>query len=100
VHTARPLGPRVRGGVIMGLPFETPGGYPDDNTTPDAGLYSDDLTTPDYDGYSHDVTGQDAAEDDLFEDDFGFGEDGYDGGMKGEGEAGGGWDPGAGPDKM
>jgi hypothetical protein len=78
----------------MGLPFETPGGYPDDNTTPDTGLYSDDLTTPDYDGYSHDVSGQDAAEDDLFEDDFDFEEDGYDGGDRG------GWDPGTGPDKM
>jgi hypothetical protein len=84
----------------MGLPFETPGGYPDDNTAPDAGRYTDDLTTPDYDGYSHDVHGGDAAEDDLFEDDFDFEEDGYDGGMKGEGEAGGGWDSGTGPDKM
>jgi hypothetical protein len=75
----------------MGLPFETPGGYQDDNTTPDTGRYTDDLTTPDYDGYSHDVNGQDAAEDELFEDDFDFGEDGFDGG---------GWDTGAGPDKM
>jgi hypothetical protein len=83
----------------MGLPFETPGGYPDDNTAPDAGSYTDDLTTPDYDGYSHDVHG-DATEDDLFEDDYDFEEDGYDGGMKREGEAGGGWDSGAGPDQM
>lgn len=82
----------------MGLPFETPGGYQDDNTTPDTGRYTDDLTTPDYDGYSHDVHGEDPAEDDLFEDDFDFEEDGFDGGMNGE--AGGGWDPGAGPDKM
>ena len=81
----------------MGLPFETPGGYPDDNTAPDAGRYTDDLTMPDYDGYSHDVGGQDAAEDDLFEDDFDFGEDE---GMTGEGEAGGGWDSGPGPDRM
>jgi hypothetical protein len=83
----------------MGLPFETPGGYPDDNTAPDTGSYTDDLTTPDYDGYSHDVQG-DAAEDDLFEDDYDFEEDGYDGGMNREGEAGGGWDSGAGPDQM
>jgi hypothetical protein len=83
----------------MGLPFETPGGYQDDNTTPDAGRYTDDLTTPDYDGYSHDVHGQD-AEDEPFEDDFDFEENGYDGGLKGEEEAGGGWDPGAGPDRM
>ena len=46
----------------MGLPFETPGGYPDDNTTPDAGRYSDDLTTPDYDGYSHDIHGHQDAD--------------------------------------
>lgn len=80
----------------MGLPFETPGGYPDDNTAPDAGRYTDDLTTPDYDGYSHDVQGQDAAEDDPFEDDFefGFDEDGYDGGDRGS------WDSGTGPDRM
>jgi hypothetical protein len=77
----------------MGLPFETPGGYPDDNTAPDAGSYTDDLTTPDYDGYSHDVHG-DATEDDLFEDDYDFEEDGYDGGDRG------GWDSGAGPDQM
>jgi hypothetical protein len=84
----------------MGLPFETPGGYQDDNTTPDTGRYTDDLTTPDYDGYSHDVGGQDATEDDLFDDEFDFDEDGYDGGMTGEGDAGGGWDPGTGPDRM
>ncbi len=83
----------------MGLPFETPGGYPDDDTAPDAASYTDDLTTPDYDGYSHDVHG-DAPEDDLFEDDYDFEEDGDDGGMTGEGEAGGGWDPGAGPGQM
>ncbi|HTZ22651.1 MAG TPA: hypothetical protein VMC83_01535 [Streptosporangiaceae bacterium] len=83
----------------MGLPFETPGGYPDDDTAPDAGSYTDDLTTPDYDGYSHDVHG-DAGEDDLFEDDYDVEEDGYDGGMTAEGEAGGGWDSGAGPDQM
>jgi hypothetical protein len=77
----------------MGLPFETPGGYPDDNTTPDAGRYTDGLTTPDYDGYSHDVHG-DAAEDDLFEDDYDFEEDGYDGGDRE------GWDSGTGPDQM
>ena len=71
----------------MGLPFETPGGYPDDNTAPDAGRYTDDLTMPDYDGYSHDVGGQD-AEDELFEDDFDFGEDE------------GGWDSGPGPGRM
>ena len=55
----------------MGLPFETPGGYQDDDTTPDTGRYTDDLTTPDYDGYSHDSDGhQDAAgEEDFFEDD-------------------------------
>ena len=83
----------------MGLPFETPGGYPDDNTAPDIGRYTDDLTTPDYDGYSHDVHG-DAAEDDLLEEDYDFEEDGYDGGMKGEGEPGEGWDSGAGPGQM
>ena len=85
----------------MGLPFETPGGYQDDNTTPDTGRYTDDLTTPDYDGYNHELGHPDAAgEDDPFEDDYDFEEDGYDEGMKGEGEAGGGWDPSTGPDKM
>ena len=85
----------------MGLPFETPGGYQDDNTTPDTGRYTDDLTTPDYDGYNHELGHPDAAgEDDPFEDDYDFEEDGYDGGMKGEGEAGGGWDPSTGPDQM
>jgi hypothetical protein len=86
----------------MGLPFETPGGYQDDDTTPDTGSYTDDLTTPDYDGYSHDIHGhQDAdAEEAFFEDNYDFEEDGPDGGMKGEGEAGGGWDPSAGPDQM
>jgi hypothetical protein len=56
----------------MGLPFETPGGYQDDNTTPDTGRYSDDLTTPDYDGYSHDLSGgyQAGGEDAFFEDDY------------------------------
>jgi hypothetical protein len=80
----------------MGLPFETPGGYPDDNTAPDLGRYTEDFTTPDYDGYSHDVTGDDSVEDDLFEDDYDD-EDGY---MKGDGEAGGSWDPGTGPSQM
>jgi hypothetical protein len=81
----------------MGLPFETPGGYQDDNTTPDTGRYTDDLTTPEYDGYNHELQGgqQDAAgEDDLFEDDYDFEEDGYDGGDRG------GWDPSTGPDQM
>jgi hypothetical protein len=86
----------------MGLPFETPGGYQDDDTAPDTGSYADDLTTPDYDGYSHDVNGhQEAdAEADFFEDNFDFEEDGPDGGMNGEGEAGGGWDPSTGPGQM
>jgi hypothetical protein len=81
----------------MGLPFETPGGYPDDNTTPDTGRYTDDLTTPEYDGYNHELHGghQDAAaEDDLFEDDYDFEEDGYDG------DDPGGWGPSTGPDQM
>jgi hypothetical protein len=86
----------------MGLPFETPGGYQDDDTAPDTGRYTDDLTTPDYDGYSHDVHGhQDTdAEEAFFEDNYDFEEDGPDESMKGEGEAGGGWDPSAGPDQM
>jgi hypothetical protein len=73
----------------MGLPFETPGDYQDDNTTPDTGRYTDDLTTPDYDGYSHDVHDgpQDAdAEDDFFEDEYDFEDD--------EGDRGG-WDSGS-----
>jgi hypothetical protein len=86
----------------MGLPFETPGDYQDDSTTPDTGRYTDDFATPDYDGYSHDVYGgqQDAAgDDDLFEDDYDVEDDGYDDGMKGAGEAGGSWDPSTGPDQ-
>ncbi|HTS98286.1 MAG TPA: hypothetical protein VMI33_16895 [Streptosporangiaceae bacterium] len=81
----------------MGLPFETPGGFPDDDTAPDAGRYHD-LTTPDYDGYRHDscdgfqdaAGGDDDPEADLDEDDYeiDFGGDGLEEG----GQAG--WDPG------
>jgi hypothetical protein len=50
----------------MGLPFETPGGY------------DDDLTTPDYDGHEPSGSYQDpAGEDELFEDDYDFEEDPY-----------------------
>jgi hypothetical protein len=64
----------------MGLPFETPGGY------------DDDLTTPDYDGYGQDPSGsyQDpAGEDDFFEDDYDLEEDPYE--EPGQGERAG-WD--------
>jgi hypothetical protein len=78
----------------MGLPFETPGGYQDDDTAPDTGRYGDDLT--DYDGYSHDLSGyQDAGEDDFVEDDdfdYGFDE-------RGLGDQAG-WDPGNGAGQM
>jgi hypothetical protein len=76
----------------MGLPFETPGGY------------DDDLTTPDYDGYSHDPSGsyQDpAGEGDFFEDDVDVEEDPYDGPGQGDRAD---WDPDTGmmggPEKM
>jgi hypothetical protein len=81
----------------MGLPFETPGGYQDDDTAPDAGKYGDDLTAPDFDGYSHDLSGgyQDAGEDDLGEDDdFDYG---YEERSPGD-QAG--WDPGSDPGRM
>jgi hypothetical protein len=82
----------------MGLPFETPGGYDeDDGTAADTGRNTDDLTTPDYDGYSHDPSGgqQDpAGEDDLFEDGYDFEGDFYDG--RGQGDRAD-WDPDTGP---
>jgi hypothetical protein len=64
----------------MGLPFETPGGYQDDDTTPDSGRYDDDLALMDHDGYSHDrhdedTTGEDDPGDDDF--DFDFDTDGF-----------------------
>jgi hypothetical protein len=79
----------------MGLPFETPGGYEDDNTTPDAGRYTDDLTPGDYDGYSQDMSGgyQGAAgDDDFFEDDY---DDDDEDDEPAEGDRAG-WDPGTG----
>jgi len=77
----------------MGLPFETPGGYQDDDTNPDTGRFGDDLTTPEYDGYSHDLSDgyQDAGEDDSGEDD----DFDYDYDELAEGDQAG-WDPGAG----
>jgi hypothetical protein len=71
----------------MGLPFETPGGYQDDDTTPDSGRYDDDLALMGTDGFSHDGQHQDAtSEDDLGDDDFDFETDGL-----GQGEQAG-WD--------
>ena len=62
----------------MGLPFETPGGYQDDDTTPDSGRYDDDLALMDHDGFSHDRQDQDAAgEDDAGDDDFDFETDAF-----------------------
>jgi hypothetical protein len=86
----------------MGLPFETPGGYQDDDTAPDAGRYGDDLTAPDFDGYSHDLPGgyQDAGEDDFGADDFGADDDfdyGYDERSPGDQADG---DPGSDPGRM
>jgi hypothetical protein len=76
----------------MGLPFETPGGY------------DDDLTTPDYDGYSHDPSGgyQDpVGDDDLYEDEYDV--EGDEQGGPGQGDRAG-WDPDTGlmggPDHM
>jgi len=76
----------------MGLPFETPGGYQDDDTAPDTGSYGDDLTAPDMDGYSHDLSGgyQDAGEDALGEDD----DFDYDYDERSPGDQAG-WDPGS-----
>ncbi|HUA30895.1 MAG TPA: hypothetical protein VMC03_18575 [Streptosporangiaceae bacterium] len=79
----------------MGLPFETPGGYQDDDTAPDTGRYGDDLTAPDFDGYSHDLSGgyQDPGEDDLGEDDLGEDDDfDYDYDERSQGDQAG-WDP-------
>jgi hypothetical protein len=75
----------------MGLPFETPGGYEDDNTTPDAGRYTDDLTPGDYDSYGQESGYQGAAgEDNFFEDDFDYEDDEPEEGDRA------GWDPGTG----
>jgi hypothetical protein len=77
----------------MGLPFETPGGYEDDNTTPDAGRYTDDLTPGDYDGLGQDMPGGyqgPAGEDNFFEDDFDDEDDEPEDGDRA------GWDPGTG----
>jgi hypothetical protein len=79
----------------MGLPFETPGGYQDDDTAPETGRYGDDLTPADYDGYSHDLSGgyedADPDEDDFGEDDdFDYGLDEH-----GHGDQAG-WGPGTG----
>lgn len=81
----------------MGLPFETPGGYDDDETAAETARYTEDLTTPDYDGYSHDPSGgyrDPAGEDDAFEDDYDFEDDPYDGAGQGDRA---GWDPDTGP---
>jgi hypothetical protein len=78
----------------MGLPFETPGGYQDDDTAPDTGRY-DDLTG-DYDGYNHDLSGgyEDADEDEFSQDDdFDYGLDEHGQGDQGD-QAG--WGPGTG----
>jgi hypothetical protein len=82
----------------MGLPFETPGGYEDDNTTPEA--YTDDLMPADYNGYGQDMVGghQDATgDDDFFEDEYDYEDDEPEEGDRA------GWDPGAdlmgGPDR-
>jgi hypothetical protein len=69
----------------MGLPFETPGGY------------DDDLTTPDHDGYGQDPSGsyQDpAGEDDFFEDEYDLEEDPYE--EPGQADRAG-WDADTGP---
>jgi hypothetical protein len=71
----------------MGLPFETPGGYDDDNTTPDAGRYTDDLTPGDYDSYGQQGA---AGEDNFFEDEYDYEDDEPEEGDRA------GWDPGTG----
>ena len=76
----------------MGLPFETPGGYEDDNTTPEADRYTDDLTPGDYDGYGQDMSGGSqgsAGDDDFFEDDYDDDDEFEEGDRAG-------WDPGSG----
>ncbi len=81
----------------MGLPFETPGGYEDDNTTPDTGSYIDGPALGEVDGYSHNLSGghQGAAgDDDFFEDDYDYDPDDVD--EPGPGDQAG-WDPGTGP---
>ncbi len=60
----------------MGLPFETPGGYHDDDTTPDSSRH-DDLTPVGIDGYSHDGHDQDVAGEDDLDEDFDFDSDGF-----------------------
>jgi hypothetical protein len=78
----------------MGLPYETPsGGYEDDSTAADNDRFTDDLPPGGYDGYSHDAASSggyqeadefgDAEDDDAEDDEGGFG-----------GQAG--WDPGSG----
>jgi len=53
----------------MGLPFETPGGYSDGDTTPDAGTWADDLAP--VDGYSHDPSGEyESADEDDYDDEY------------------------------
>ena len=83
----------------MGLPYETPsGGYEDDSTAADSDRFADDPPPGGYDGYSHDAatsgTYQDDAEYGLDEGDDSDGdEDDFDEGGFG-GQAG--WDPGPG----
>jgi hypothetical protein len=80
----------------MGLPFETPGGYEDDNTTPDASRYTDDLTPGDYDGYGQDMSGGSqgaAGEDSFFDDDYDDEDDEPEEPEEGDRA---GWDPGTG----
>jgi hypothetical protein len=78
----------------MGLPYETPsGGYEDDSTAPDSDRFADDLPPGGFDGYSHDAASSGYQEADQFGYDEDDGADEDD-----EGGSGGpaGWDPGSG----
>ena len=80
----------------MGLPYETPsGGYEDDSTAADSDRFADDLTTGGYDGYSHDAAssgGYQEADEYGYDEDDDADEDGDEGGLGGQA----GWDPGSG----